>query len=179
MDKGALQHPSLSIPSVGVLPFSPRTFKVYFHCNNNVTMEVFTEMHISVKSPHGQEQTELTIKRNKVCLQTGDSFKTILLRPKKDSGAFIAAMFAFFITSFLATIAGLSYIRNKKRFAQVMRTSYGEAAYHGPHSVVIKLDPLTVVRPPSAASGSYATINSFNKYPFPDLRRTYNCKILF
>lgn len=55
-------------------------------------------------------------------------------------------------------------------------TSYPDTAYQGPHSVVIKLDPVSSVRPPSAASGSYATINSFNKYHFPDIRRTYNCK---
>lgn len=122
MEQGAIQHPSLSIPTVGVIPFSPRTFKVYLHCNHNVTKEVYTEMHINVKSAKGGNETNLTIKRNKICVMSdGDETKTILLPNKKDSGVFVAAMFAFFITSIVATTIGLSYVRNKKRFANVMR----------------------------------------------------------
>lgn len=123
MEQGAIQHPSLSIPTVGVIPFSPRTFKVYLHCNHNVTKEVYTEMHINVKSAKGGNETNLTIKRNKICVESssGDETKTILLPNKKDSGVFVAAMFAFFITSIVATTVGLSYVRNKKRFANVMR----------------------------------------------------------
>lgn len=79
-------------------------------------------MHINVKSAKGGNETNLTIKRNKICVKSDDDeTKTILLPNKKDSGVFVAAMFAFFITSIIATTIGLSYVRNKKRFANVMR----------------------------------------------------------
>lgn len=122
MQLGALQRPSLSIPTIGVLPFSPRTFKVYLHCSHNVTMEVYTEMHFNIKLPQGRNETNLTIKRNKICMEANEEeMKTIFLKQKKESGTFVAAMFAFFITSIIATTIGLSYVRNKKRFANVMR----------------------------------------------------------
>lgn len=127
MQQGALQRPSLNIPTVGVIPFSPRTFKVYLHCSLNVTMEVYTSLHLNVKTPQSRNETNLTIKRNKICMETSssdDETKTILLRHKKDSGMFVAAMFAFFITSIVATTVGLSYVRNKKRFANVMRYDF-------------------------------------------------------
>lgn len=42
-------------------------------------------------------------------------------------------------------------------------TSFTTAAYGSHQNVFIRLDPM--VRPPSANSGSYATIASLNKYP--------------
>lgn len=59
------------------------------------------------------------------------------------------------------------------------RATYANAGYNGPQSVIIKLDPTGNCRPPSAASGSYATIASLNKYQMPDITKTYNCKCFF
>lgn len=197
VEQNALLRPSLNIPSVGVMPFSQRSFKIFLHCTGNQTLQVQTEIHFKILMPHGKNETNFSIKRNKICMKPkfgsnpnadNATTKTILLRHGKDSGTFIAAMFAFIITITVATVIGLSYIRNKKRFPSVstsLRTHYVDntaIAYQGPHNVVIKLDQLggggggnnPHHRPSSAASGSYATINSFNKYQIPIIARTYN-----
>lgn len=107
--------------------------------------------------------------------------KTIKLNHEDDSSAFVAATFTFFITMTLAIAAGISYFRNKKRSYMssptTFRATYANAGYNGPQSVIIKLDPVGSFRPPSAASGSYATITSLNKYQMPDITKTYNCKL--
>lgn len=103
--------------------------------------------------------------------------KTIKLHHDDDSTVFVAATFTFFITLSLAIAAGLSYFRNKKRLSSsALRGTYANAGYTGPRSVVIKLDPIGGFRPPSATSGSYATIASLTKFPMQDIMKTYSCK---
>lgn len=59
------------------------------------------------------------------------------------------------------------------------RATYANAGYNGPQSVIIKIDQTGNFRPPSAASGSYATIASLNKYQMPDITKTYNCEFFY
>lgn len=49
-------------------------------------------------------------------------------------------------------------------------TSFTTAAYGSHQNVFIRLDPLG--RPPSANSGSYATIASLNKYSLSDSKKS-------
>lgn len=51
-------------------------------------------------------------------------------------------------------------------------TSFTTAAYGSHQNVFIRLDPLG--RPPSANSGSYATIASLNKFPLTESKKS--CK---
>uniref|UniRef100_A0A1B0BNP5 Uncharacterized protein n=1 Tax=Glossina palpalis gambiensis TaxID=67801 RepID=A0A1B0BNP5_9MUSC len=60
--------------------------------------------------------------------------------------------------------ASTMYLRARKQIRQdSLHTSFTTAAYGSHQNVFIRLDPLG--RPPSANSGSYATIASLNKYP--------------
>lgn len=52
-------------------------------------------------------------------------------------------------------------------------TSFTTAAYGSHQNVFIRLDPLG--RPPSANSGSYATIASLNKYPISESKKSCKC----
>lgn len=54
-------------------------------------------------------------------------------------------------------------------------TSFTTAAYGSHQNVFIRLDPLG--RPPSANSGSYATIASLNKFPLTESKKS--CKFFF
>uniref|UniRef100_A0A336M573 CSON012001 protein n=1 Tax=Culicoides sonorensis TaxID=179676 RepID=A0A336M573_CULSO len=188
LTQNALAPPSLNIPSVGFLPFSQKTFSLHLHCYGNVSMQVDTQIHFSIVGPKDTDEIAFSVKRNKICLKHGlklkdvalsQTTKTIKLNHVDDSSTFVAATFTFFITMTLAIAAGVSYFRNKKRSClsspTVFRATYANAGYSGPQSVIIKLDPIgTNHRPSSAASGSYATIASLNKYQMPDITKTYN-----
>lgn len=190
LTQNALAPPSLTIPSVGFLPFTQKTFSLHLHCFGNVSMQVDTQIHFKIVGPTDTGEVNFSVKRNKICLKHGlklkdvalsQTTKTIKLNHEDDSSTFVAATFTFFITMTLAIAAGISYFRNKKRSYMsssptTFRATYANAGYNGPQSVIIKLDPTANFRPSSAASGSYATIASLNKYQMPDITKTYNCK---
>uniref|UniRef100_A0A182M948 Uncharacterized protein n=1 Tax=Anopheles culicifacies TaxID=139723 RepID=A0A182M948_9DIPT len=64
------------------------------------------------------------------------------------------------------------YVRARKQIRQdSLHTSFTTAAYGSHQNVFIRLDPLG--RPPSANSGSYATIASLNKYPISESKKSW------
>nr|XP_029734570.1 tyrosine-protein kinase Dnt-like [Aedes albopictus] len=175
-NEGALQHPELNIPSSGAIPRSVETFKIHLVCNGNVTAEVPVGIHLHVEGPPKQNDTKLIIKRNKICIKgiypPRHRLPAAEIAPPQGPALLGAVACALGLVLVVGLIASAMYVRARKQIRQdSLHTSFTTAAYGSHQNVFIRLDPLG--RPPSANSGSYATIASLNKYPISESKKSW------
>ncbi|XP_038120680.1 tyrosine-protein kinase Drl [Culex quinquefasciatus] len=175
-DEGALQHPELNIPSSGIIPMAVETFTVHLVCSGNVTKEVPVGIHLRVEGPPKQNDTKLIIRRNKICIKgvypPRQRMPAAEIAPPQGPALLGAAACALGLVLVVGLIASAMYVRARKQIRQdSLHTSFTTAAYGSHQNVFIRLDPLG--RPPSANSGSYATIASLNKYPISESKKSW------
>uniref|UniRef100_A0A182PFN3 WIF domain-containing protein n=1 Tax=Anopheles epiroticus TaxID=199890 RepID=A0A182PFN3_9DIPT len=175
-NEGALQHPELDIPSSGIIPMTVESFTVHLVCWGNVTKEVPVGIHLHVEGPPKHNDTKLIIKRNKICIKGMHPARNRLpaaeIAPQQGPALLGAAACALGLVLVVGLIASAMYVRARKQIRQdSLHTSFTTAAYGSHQNVFIRLDPLG--RPPSANSGSYATIASLNKYPISESKKSW------
>ncbi|XP_037942038.1 tyrosine-protein kinase RYK-like [Teleopsis dalmanni] len=167
-EQEALAAPTLSIPDKGLVPSQIETFLVHLPCTGNATEQVPLSVNMVVRGPPRTNDTRLHFKRNKVCLKgmfpAPNQSPAPAHAPSQGPALLGAAACALGLVLVVGLIASAMYLRARKQLRQdSLHTSFTTAAYGSHQNVFIRLDPLG--RPPSANSGSYATIASLNKYP--------------
>ncbi|XP_017476252.1 PREDICTED: tyrosine-protein kinase RYK isoform X2 [Rhagoletis zephyria] len=167
-DQTALAAPTLSIPDKGYVPQQIETFLVHLPCTGNGNKEVPLVVNMLVSGPPRTNDTKLHFKRNKICLKglfpAPNQSAAPAQAPSPGHALLGAAACALGLVLVVGLVASAMYVRARKQIRQdSMHTSFTTAAYGSHQNVFIRLDPLG--RPPSANSGSYATIASLNKYP--------------
>ncbi|KNC30539.1 hypothetical protein FF38_02290 [Lucilia cuprina] len=167
-DQEALSAPTLSIPEKGYVPQQVETFLVHLPCSGNVTEQVPLSVNMLVRGPPRHNDTKLHFKRNKICIKglfpAPNQSPAPAHAPSQGPALLGAAACALGLVLVVGLIASTMYLRARKQIRQdSLHTSFTTAAYGSHQNVFIRLDPLG--RPPSANSGSYATIASLNKYP--------------
>ncbi|XP_050074129.1 tyrosine-protein kinase Drl [Anopheles maculipalpis] len=175
-NEGAVQHPELDIPTSGIIPRTVESFTVHLVCWGNVTKEVPVGIHLHVEGPPKHNDTKLIIKRNKICIKGMHPARNRLpaaeIAPQQGPALLGAAACALGLVLVVGLIASAMYVRARKQIRQdSLHTSFTTAAYGSHQNVFIRLDPLG--RPPSANSGSYATIASLNKYPISESKKSW------
>uniref|UniRef100_A0A182WTV9 WIF domain-containing protein n=1 Tax=Anopheles quadriannulatus TaxID=34691 RepID=A0A182WTV9_ANOQN len=152
------------------------SFTVHLVCWGNVTKEVPVGIHLHVEGPPKHNDTKLIIKRNKICIKGMHPARNRLpaaeIAPQQGPALLGAAACALGLVLVVGLIASAMYVRARKQIRQdSLHTSFTTAAYGSHQNVFIRLDPLG--RPPSANSGSYATIASLNKYPISESKKSW------
>ncbi|CAD7015172.1 unnamed protein product [Ceratitis capitata] len=167
-EQSALAAPTLSIPDRGYVPQQIETFLVHLPCTGDGNKEVPLVVNMLVSGPPRTNDTKLHFKRNKICLKglfpAPNQSAAPAQAPSPGHTLLGAAACALGLVLVFSLIASAMYVRARKQIRQdSLHTSFTTAAYGSHQNVFIRLDPLG--RPPSANSGSYATIASLNKYP--------------
>ncbi|KFB40015.1 AGAP006405-PA-like protein [Anopheles sinensis] len=175
-NEGALQHPELDIPTSGIVPWTVESFTVHLVCWGNVTKEVPVGIHLHIEGPRKHNDTKLIIKRNKICIKgmlpARNRLPAAEIAPQQEPALLGAAACALGLVLVVGLIASAMYVRSRKQIPQdSLHTSFTTAAYGSHQNVFIRFDPLG--RPPSANSGSYATIASLNKYPISESKMSW------
>ncbi|KAG4078817.1 hypothetical protein HA402_015407 [Bradysia odoriphaga] len=175
--QGALLPPQLNIPAKGLVPDKVETFTVHLPCTGNISVEVPIAINLYVKGPPRRNDTRLNFKRNKICLRGVSQPRNQSLAPARapsqGPALLSAAACALGLVLVVGLIASAMYVRARKQIRQdSLHTSFTAAAYGSHQNVFIRMDPLG--RPPSANSGSYATIASLNKFPLSESKKS--CK---
>ncbi|XP_055374226.1 tyrosine-protein kinase Drl-like [Condylostylus longicornis] len=185
----AIGSPQISIPTEGYVPQQVETFTINLPCTGKVTLEVPFTIHMFVKGPPRHNDTKLDLKRNKNCTKGFQAPPKKFIQapvpapasahspssaqaPSQGPELLGAAACAMGLILVVALIASAMYVRARKQIRQdSLQTSFTTAAYDSRQNVFIRLDPLG--RPPSANSGSYATIASLNKFPLTESKKSW------
>uniref|UniRef100_A0A1A9UIW6 WIF domain-containing protein n=1 Tax=Glossina austeni TaxID=7395 RepID=A0A1A9UIW6_GLOAU len=167
-EQEALLLPTLSIPDKGYVPQQVETFSLHLPCSGNVSEQVPLTVNMLVRGPPRYNDTKLHFKRNKICIKglfpAPNQSPAPAHAPSQGPALLGAAACALGLILVVGLTASTMYLRARKQIRQdSLHTSFTTAAYGSHQNVFIRLDPLG--RPPSANSGSYATIASLNKYP--------------
>uniref|UniRef100_A0A182QRR4 Protein kinase domain-containing protein n=1 Tax=Anopheles farauti TaxID=69004 RepID=A0A182QRR4_9DIPT len=175
-NEGTIQPPELDIPTSGIIPRTVESFTVHLVCWGNVTNEVPFGIHLYVEGPPKHNDTKLIIRRKKICFKGMHPARNRLpsaeIAPIQGPALLGAAACALGLVLVVGLIASAMYVRARKQIRQdSLDTSFTTAAYGSHQNVFIRLDPLG--RPPSANSGSYATIASLNKYPISESKKSW------
>lgn len=67
--QGALLPPQLNIAAKGFVPAKVETFTVHLPCVGNMSVEVPIAINLFVQGPPHRNSTNLTFRRNKICLK--------------------------------------------------------------------------------------------------------------
>ncbi|KAK7871821.1 hypothetical protein R5R35_006421 [Gryllus longicercus] len=172
----AMLPPQVNISSRGVIPTRVQTFRVRFPCTGRLSAEIEVLLQLNVSTYNKlHNETSLNFRRNKICLKEDPAPRndSVRLQPGSlvtSSGTFYVAVgCACAMIVVVVAVTSVVYVKSKKaRTQESLHTTYTSAAYGSNPNVFIRLDALA--RPPSAGSGSYATIASFHKVPLGSRR---------
>ncbi|KAJ8923852.1 hypothetical protein NQ315_010434, partial [Exocentrus adspersus] len=163
--RGAMLPPEMNISSTGVIPTSVQTFSIKLMCTGLKNAEIKVEIHLHVSTHKHRNATTLKFRRNKICLKGIGNSRNESMR--FDSGSFGAATGSLYVAVACAlamitlVVVTTSAVCIKKK-ARAQEPTYMTALYDSnPHMFLRS----ALGRPPSAESGSYATIASVHKGP--------------
>ncbi|XP_018577842.1 tyrosine-protein kinase Dnt-like [Anoplophora glabripennis] len=163
--RGALHPPEMNISSTGVIPTYVQTFSIKLMCTGLKNAEIKVEIHLHVSTHKHRNATMLKFRRNKICLKGIGNSRNDSIR--LESGSFGAATGSLYVAVACAlamitlVVVTTSAVCIKKK-ARAQEPTYMTALYDSnPHMFLRS----ALGRPPSAESGSYATIASVHKGP--------------
>ncbi|KAG5893537.1 hypothetical protein JTB14_013622 [Gonioctena quinquepunctata] len=163
--RGALLPPQMNISSTGVIPTSVQTFSIKLICTGMKNAEITVEIQLHVSTHKHRNTTMLKFRRNKICLKgignsRNDSIRFEAGTLGATTGSFyVAVACALALITLIVVTTSAICIRKKSRSQE---PTYMTALYDSnPHMFLRS----ALGRPPSAESGSYATIASVHKGP--------------
>ncbi|CAH1153722.1 unnamed protein product [Phaedon cochleariae] len=155
----------MNISSTGVIPTSVQTFSIKLICTGLKNAEVIVEIQLYVSTHTHRNVTVLKFRRNKICLKgIGNARNDSILLEAGTLGAttgslYVAVACALGLITLVVVTASAICIKKK---GGVQEPTYMTALYDSnPHMFLRS----ALGRPPSAESGSYATIASVHKGP--------------
>ncbi|CAG9855048.1 unnamed protein product [Phyllotreta striolata] len=163
--RGALLPPQMNISSTGVIPTSVQTFSIKLICTGNKNAEITVEIQLNVSTHKHKNATTLRFRRNKICLKSIDTSRNDSIRFEAGTlGAttgslYVAVACALAMITLIVVVTSAICVKKKSRNQE---PTYMTALYDSnPHMFLRS----ALGRPPSAESGSYATIASVHKGP--------------
>ncbi|XP_050497372.1 tyrosine-protein kinase RYK-like [Diabrotica virgifera virgifera] len=155
----------MNISSTGVIPTSVQTFSVQLLCTGSKNAEIIVEIQLSVSTHKKANATTLRFRRNKICLKNmGTSRNDSIKYEAGDMGPttgslYVAAACALALITLAVVVVSAVCVKRKSRNQE---PTYMTALYDSNPHMFLRSG---LGRPPSAESGSYATIASVHKGP--------------